>query len=195
VGGAVAVAILGLAAQQTLGNLIAGLVLLSARPFRLGDRILLRGGNMVDEVEGVVSALGLLYTTLTPTRQNIDMPQPVLAQGEGSTMVPNSLVLGSAVVPGGQPPAVSVVVQLKRGVTAADLQARLDEEVSVPTRSEPEIALEVGGEEVSARIAVRPQARADGPRLTDEILAALDELMSGGEAELSDDRASSDAIG
>jgi small-conductance mechanosensitive channel len=195
VGGAVAVAILGLAAQQTLGNLIAGLVILSARPFRLGDRILLRGGNIVDQVEGVVSALGLLYTTLTPTRQNIEMPRPMLAQEEGSIMVPNSLVLGSAVVPGGDPPVVSVVVRLRRGVTAAEVQSRLDEDVSVPVRSEPEISFEVVEDEVSARILARPQTRADGPRLTDEILAALDELSRGGRAEVGEERSAADAEG
>ena len=36
VGGAITAVILGLAAQQTVGNLIAGTVLLSARPFRVG---------------------------------------------------------------------------------------------------------------------------------------------------------------
>src|ERR1700743_3700382 len=36
VGGAFTAVVLGLAAQQTLGNVFAGMVLLSARPFRLG---------------------------------------------------------------------------------------------------------------------------------------------------------------
>ncbi len=38
-GGAFTAIVLGLAAQQTLGNLFAGMVLLSARPFRVGERI------------------------------------------------------------------------------------------------------------------------------------------------------------
>src|SRR5215211_2075725 len=189
VGGAVAAAILGLAAQQTLGNLVAGLVILSARPFSLGDRIRLRGGNIGDEMEGIVSSLGLLYTTLTPTRQSLGVPQAVVAQGDGNIMVPNSLVIGSAVVPGGQPPAVTLRARLKRGAKATDIKERLDGAVSVPTRSEPEIALEVGLDEVVVRIAARPEARADGPRLTDEILGALDELTSSGEAEVDGDRA------
>jgi small conductance mechanosensitive channel len=194
VGGAVAAAILGLAAQQTLGNLVAGLVILSARPFRLGDRIRLRGGNMGDEIEGIVSSLGLLYTTLTPTRETLGTPQAVVAQGEGNIMVPNSLVIGSAVVPGGQPPAVTLRARLKRGAKATDVKERLDECVSVATRSEPEIGLEVGVDEVAVRIAARPEARADGPQLTDEILSAIDDLMSGeeaqvGEAQVEGDRA------
>jgi small conductance mechanosensitive channel len=83
VGGAFTAVILGLAAQQTLGNLIAGTVLLSARPFRVGDRVRLQGGPLAGQIEGVVSSLGLLYTTF-------------LAQGD-SIMVPNSVVLNVAV--------------------------------------------------------------------------------------------------
>jgi small conductance mechanosensitive channel len=192
VGGAVAAAILGLAAQQTLGNLVAGLVILSARPFRLGDRIRLRGGDMGDEIEGIVSSLGLLYTTLTPTRESIGIPHAVVSQGEGNIMVPNSLVIGSAMVPGGQPPAVALRARLKRGVKATDVKERLDEGVSVPTRSEPEIGMEVGVDEVAVRIAARPEARADGPQLTDEILSAIDDLMGEGEAQVGDQQVDGD---
>ena len=39
VGGAVTAVVVGLAAQQTLGNLLAGLVLLTNRPFRVGERV------------------------------------------------------------------------------------------------------------------------------------------------------------
>ena len=42
VGGAITAVVFGLAAQQTLGNLIAGMVLISARPFKVGDRARLR---------------------------------------------------------------------------------------------------------------------------------------------------------
>ena len=79
VGGAFTAVVLGLAAQQTLGNLIAGMVLLSARPFRVGERVRLQAGPLAGRTEGVVSSLGLLYTTL--------------ARGEDRIMVPNSVVL------------------------------------------------------------------------------------------------------
>src|SRR6202042_268653 len=75
VGGAFTAVVLGLAAQQTLGNLIAGMVLLSARPFRVGERVRLQTGGLAGQTEGVVSSLGLLYTTL--------------ARGEDRIMVPN----------------------------------------------------------------------------------------------------------
>jgi len=63
-GSAFTAVIVGLAAQQTLGNLFAGMVLLSARPFRVGERVRLQAGAVAGQLEGVVSSLGLLYTTL-----------------------------------------------------------------------------------------------------------------------------------
>jgi small conductance mechanosensitive channel len=83
-GGAFTAVILGLAAQQTLGNLIAGTVLLSAGPFRVGQRVRLQGGPLAGQLEGVVSSLGLLYTTL--------------ATEDGAVMVPNSVVLNVAII-------------------------------------------------------------------------------------------------
>src|ERR687896_2056238 len=92
VGGAITAVVFGLAAQQTLGNLIAGLVLISARPFKVGDRVRLQAGGLAGQVEGVVATLGLLYTTF--------------AQGRDSVMVPNNVVLTAAVVPLREPAAV-----------------------------------------------------------------------------------------
>ncbi len=83
-GGAFTAVIVGLAAQQTLGNVIAGTVLLSARPFRVGDPVRLQGGQIAGQIEGTISSLGLLYTTF--------------ATEEGSILVPNSVVLSVAVL-------------------------------------------------------------------------------------------------
>jgi small-conductance mechanosensitive channel len=83
VGGAFTAVIFGLAAQQTLGNVIAGTVLLSARPFRVGERVRLQGGPLAGQIEGTVSSLGLLYTTF--------------ATEDGSIMVPNGVVLNVAI--------------------------------------------------------------------------------------------------
>jgi small conductance mechanosensitive channel len=83
-GGAFTVVIVGLAAQQTLGNFFAGTVLLSARPFRVGDRVRLQGGPLAGQIEGTIASLGLLYTTF--------------ATEEGTIMVPNSVVLNVAIL-------------------------------------------------------------------------------------------------
>lgn len=55
VGGAVFAVVFGLAAQQTLGNVISGLVLISAQPFRVGDRVRLQAGGVAGRIEGVVA--------------------------------------------------------------------------------------------------------------------------------------------
>jgi small-conductance mechanosensitive channel len=165
VGGAFTAVILGLAAQQTIGNLIAGLVLLSARPFRVGDRVRFQAGALAGIVEGVVSSLGLLYTTL--------------AQGEDRTMVPNSVVLSAAVVPLREPASVDLRAHLRAGVQPSHIQHLLEESVTVPTRTPPHIGLEeVDADEVVVRIAATPESGSDGPKLADEILAAVSQLTT-----------------
>jgi small-conductance mechanosensitive channel len=160
VGGAFTAVIFGLAAQQTLGNLIAGTVLLSARPFRVGERVRLQGGGVAGQVEGVVSSLGLLYTTL--------------ASGEDSIMVPNSVVLALAVTPLREPDAVDLRARLRADVKPSDLQHLLEHAVTIPTRNEPRIMLEeLDGDEVVVRIAATPARASEGPQLADEILLAV----------------------
>src|SRR5205807_492989 len=99
-------------AQQTLGNLIAGTVLLSARPFRVGERVRLQGGGVGGRVQGVVSSLGLLYTTL--------------ASGDDSIMVPNSVVLALAVTPLREPDSVDLRARLRADVKPSELQQLLE---------------------------------------------------------------------
>lgn len=158
VGGAFTAVIVGLAGQQTLGNLIAGTVLLSARPFRVGERVRFQGGGI--SLEGVVSSLGLLYTTL--------------ADGEDRMMVPNSTVLSQAVIPLREPDSVDLRARLPPGTRPSDLQALLEDVITIRTRGDPRIILEeVDDDEVVVRIAATPETPTDGPRLADEILAAV----------------------
>ena len=158
-GGAVTAVITGLAAQQTLGNLIAGLVLLSAHPFRVGERVRLQGGPLAGTLEGVVSSLGLLYTTF--------------ASGADPIMVPNSVVLGVAVTPQREPDGVELRARLRPGVTPMDVERRLQQEISTALRGAPRVTLEeLDGDEVVVRIAATPENPGDGPRLAGEVLAA-----------------------
>src|SRR3954447_4380957 len=71
VGGALFAVIFGLAAQQTLGNVFAGLVLIAAQPFRVGDRVRLQAGSVAGQLEGVVESHGLLYTTFLQGEESI----------------------------------------------------------------------------------------------------------------------------
>jgi small conductance mechanosensitive channel len=159
-GGAFTAVIFGLAAQQTLGNVIAGTVLLSARPFRVGDRVRMQGGPIAGQIEGTVSSLGLLYTTF--------------AHGEDSIMVPNSVVLNSAVIPLREPEAVNLRARLRPGMTPSDLQELLERSLQTPLRDPPRITLEeLDGEEVVVRIAATPRVAAEGRQLASELLAIV----------------------
>ncbi len=88
-GGALTGVVVGIAAQQSLGNVFAGLVLLVARPFSVGDRIRVRAGSLGGEFEGTVRAMNLTYVTVDTD--------------EGPLQVPNSGILAAAVGPRRQP--------------------------------------------------------------------------------------------
>jgi small-conductance mechanosensitive channel len=160
VGGAFTAIVLGLAAQQTLGNLFAGMVLLSARPFRLGERVRFQAGALAGGAEGVVASLGLLYTTLS--------------RGEERIMIPNNLVLSAAILPLREPEAVDVRVTLHSAIRPSHVQAILDSNVSTPTRKAPSVHLEeINGNSVVMRVQAMPERHSDGARLADEIISAL----------------------
>ena len=85
IGGALTGVVLGIALQQVLGNVFAGLVLLFVRPFGVGDHIYVRTGSLNGPFDGVVTDIGLTYVT-------------VIIDGR-PTRIPNSAMLGSAVGP------------------------------------------------------------------------------------------------
>jgi len=88
-GGALTSVFVGIAAQQALGNVFAGIVLLLAHPFRVGDTIRLRAGALGGQLDGTVTEIGITYVRL---------------DSGGSIMsVPNSQVLNAVVGP--VPPA------------------------------------------------------------------------------------------
>lgn len=84
VGGAVTGVVLGIAAQQTIGNVFAGIVLIFVRPFVVGDLVYLKGA--LGEYEGTITEMTLFYVHM--------------ATQEGPVMLPNAGVLASAVGPG-----------------------------------------------------------------------------------------------
>lgn len=74
VGGAVTGVVVGIAAQQTLGNFFAGLVLLFARPFVPGQHVRVNTGAMGGPFEGVILSSGLIYTTIETEAGVVSMP-------------------------------------------------------------------------------------------------------------------------
>jgi small-conductance mechanosensitive channel len=66
--------IIGLASQQTLGNFIAGLLIATTQPVRIGDRV-----SYADE-SGVVEEIGLTYTFIrTDDQRRLVVPNNKLA--------------------------------------------------------------------------------------------------------------------
>ena len=105
VGGVVTSVLLGIAAQQSLANVFAGIVLLMARPFRVGDQIGVRSGALSGLLEGMVSEISITYVRLeTPN---------------GPVHIPNSQVLAAAVGPAGAVPPPSGQAATSAGQGAA----------------------------------------------------------------------------
>ncbi len=92
-GGALTSVFVGIAAQQALSNVFAGMVLLLAHPFRVGDAIRMRAGALSGEIDGTVTEIGITYVRLST--------------GSGVISVPNSQVLNAVVgpLPAGEYPA------------------------------------------------------------------------------------------
>ncbi len=168
IGASFSAVVFGLAAQQTLGNLIAGIVLLSARPFRVGDTVRLQVGQLAGQIEGLVTSLGLMYTTFD--------------SGGDMVLVPNSAVLAAAVRPLREPEAITLRARLRDGRTPIELQQAIEQRLTVPIRRHPRVVLEeVNGSEVVVRITVSPRALSDGGRLASELLDAV--AREGGDAD------------
>jgi hypothetical protein len=112
VGGAVTGVIVGIAAQQSLANVFSGIILLSARPFRVGDQIGMRSGALSGLLEGTVTEISLTYV--------------VLETANGPLHVPNSQVLAAAVGPAGAvpPPAASGAPPAGAAAPASGREAR-----------------------------------------------------------------------
>ena len=85
VGGAITGIIVGIAAQQSLANVFAGLLLLLARPYVVGEQIRVNSGALGGPHDGVVIGMDLLYTTLQTD--------------DGPVRLPNAGLLAAAVGP------------------------------------------------------------------------------------------------
>lgn len=159
-GGTITAVVLGLAAQQSLGGIFAGVVLQSTRPFRVGERVRFVGGFIAGSVEGTVSSLGLFYTTL--------------AQGADRIQIPNSVLINLAVVPLREPDKVDVKARFGAGAGPRRIEERLRSAIDVPTRYPPHVELEeVDGDSVVLRVTATPLRSGDGSQLAEEVLEAL----------------------
>jgi small conductance mechanosensitive channel len=164
VGGAFTAVLLGLAAQQAMGGVFAGIVLQSTRPFRVGERVRLVGGALAGSLEGTVSSLGLFYTTLS--------------QGADRLLVPNNVLLGLVVVPLREPDKVDVRARFPSDASPQRIERRLLDAITVPTRYRPNVALEeIDPDGVVLRVNATPLRAEDGSQLAEEVLEALREQV------------------
>jgi small conductance mechanosensitive channel len=162
VGGAFTAIVLGLAAQQTLAGIFAGILLQSTRPFRVGERVRLVGGALAGSLDGTVSSLGLFYTTLV--------------QGADRLLVPNSVLINLVVVPLREPEKIDLKARFSGDASPKQIEDRLLESISVPTRYPPSVSLEqLDADGVVLRIMATPLHPEEGSKLADEMIEALRE--------------------
>ena len=107
-----------------------------------------------------MAGLGLLYT--------------IMRRGEDPIMVPNSIVISSAVVPLREPGGIDLRARLRPGVTPVEVQELLQERVETPVRDSFRISLEeLYGDGVVIRIAATPLRSSDGAKLATEVVEAI----------------------
>ncbi len=159
-GGGFTAVVIGLAAQQVLGNMLAGVVLITNRPFRVGERVRLQGGVLAGQTEGVVGQQGLFYTTLV--------------SGADRIMVPNGVLLQCAVTPLREPERVEFRARFSADTSPREVQQMIEDAITVPLRYPPHIAVEeLDRDEVVVRIVTTPMNPPDGATLAEEVLTGL----------------------
>ena len=171
VGGAITAVVFGLAAQQTLGNLIAGMVLISARGRSGSATACASRAAASRQVEGTVARSACSTSTF--------------AQGEDSIMVPNNVVLTSAVVPLREPAAVDLRARLRPDVKPSEvhealLARRRADRCAASRTSRSRRSTPTRSSSASPR---RPESEEDGPRLADEVLSAIASVTREGDTD------------
>jgi small conductance mechanosensitive channel len=164
-GSAVTALILGLAGQQTLGNVVAGAVILATGHMKIGDPVRVQRST-IGPVEGVVSSIGLLYTQINQDLETI--------------VIPNNLLITAAIVPLKQTQAVELRARLTHEVKPSEIQDQIQSEVSTPTGQGPEINLEeIDADQITIFIRATPVRARDRQKLSEEILSAVSGITAG----------------
>jgi len=123
-GGALTGVVVGIAAQQALGNVFAGLVLLFARPFAVDERVRIHSGALGGTFDGVIRGITLAYVTIDTV--------------DGCINIPNSTILlaGVGPAPPGEPmaPPKPLVTGPVAGVPADSRGGIHQRDTAIPTR-------------------------------------------------------------
>jgi small-conductance mechanosensitive channel len=100
-GGALTGVLVGIAAQQTLANLFAGIILLLSKPFVVGDDVHLWSGPLGGEFDGTVLEIGLTYVRLEASNGEFRLPNAQVlsaAVGPRSAAVPTATATATGVL-------------------------------------------------------------------------------------------------
>jgi small-conductance mechanosensitive channel len=110
VGAGLAGVVLGIAAQQSLGNVFAGIVLVISRPFAIGDHVRIRSGALGGIFDAWIDDLSLTYVTLRTDDGVLKIPNAgMLAAGvlhltpDSAPLPPPATAPASAPIPTSAP--------------------------------------------------------------------------------------------
>ncbi len=125
--------VLGIAAQQSLGNIFAGLVLILARPFGVGDHIRIRSGALGGIFDAWVLDISLTYVTVRTDDGQLKIPNTaMLAAGVGK--LPPGAVAPPPSTPGVAKTAPPSTAPAQAPLTqAAPIQAPPSQTAPAPT--------------------------------------------------------------
>jgi small-conductance mechanosensitive channel len=89
VGAGLAGVVLGIAAQQSLSNVFASVVLLLAKPFSVGERIRIRSGALGGIFDATVLGVSLTYVTVSTDDGILKIPNSVMLATAAGPIAPN----------------------------------------------------------------------------------------------------------
>lgn len=160
-----------MAAQSSLGNFFASMVLLATRPYSVGSWVHLRVWTGAGEYEGIVTDVGAVHTQISA--------------GDRVMRIPNSAVITAVLTTGYAPLQVELDLELARGSRLAAVEERIRDRVPlgaggsatlVPVRYR---AVEEGL--LTCHLTIRSHTRITASRLVE----VLDEALEGVDAERS----------
>jgi small-conductance mechanosensitive channel len=157
---AIAAAIIGFAARQTLANFVAGIMLAITQPLRVGDWV------TFDDQYGVVEDVRLNYTVLrTPADARLLIPNEKLASGiiRNDTLISPQIGLDVALwLPHGSDAARAVDVLAEETGGAVAIAETTSEGIRLSVGGEPVAPAERASHEAALRLRCLRRLQAEG---------------------------------
>jgi small-conductance mechanosensitive channel len=175
--GAIAAAIVGFAARQTLANFVAGIMLAITQPLRVGDWV------TVEDHYGVVEDVRLNYTVLrTPADARLLIPNERLAAGiiRNDTLVTDSIGLDVAIwLPHGSDAARAVEVLAEETGADVSIAETTPEGIRLAVAADAVPPAERGAHEAALRLRCLRRLQTEGLLAADRSSPARDETAPG----------------